>query len=134
MRRDRAGSRGATRGRRLEIPPSRGQSLLGSARSSPAPAEFAPECVERVAEDPSCRPLEPRSVNKMRRAHLRYPHSEMRHALHVRIEVRDVDELGAALVGRLSGRTRLLLEADLVPDQNDLAFLHVRAMDGELGE
>ena len=39
------------------------------------------------------------------------------HALQVRIEVRDVDELGAALVGRLGGRTRLLLEADLGRDQ-----------------
>ncbi len=56
------------------------------------------------------------------------------HALHVRIEVRDVDELGAALVGRLGGRTRLLLEADLGRDQHDLAFLHVRPVDRELGE
>jgi hypothetical protein len=56
------------------------------------------------------------------------------HALHVRIEVHDVDELGATLVGRLGGRTRLLLVADLGPDQNDLAILHVRPMDGELGE
>src|SRR5919197_1504383 len=56
------------------------------------------------------------------------------HALQVRIEVRDVDELGAALVGRLSGCARLLLESDLGPDQHDLAFLHVRTVDGELGE
>jgi len=46
--------------------------------------EFAPECVERFAEDPSCRPLEPRWVNKMRRTHLRYPHSEMRVIAHNR--------------------------------------------------
>src|SRR5436305_7752872 len=56
------------------------------------------------------------------------------HALHVRIEVRDVDELRAALIGRRGGRTRLLLEADLGPDQHDLAFLHVRPVDGQLGE
>jgi hypothetical protein len=55
------------------------------------------------------------------------------HALQVRIEVRNVDELGAAVVRRLSGRTRLLLEADLGLDQHDLAFLHVRSVHGELG-
>src|SRR5205085_11891030 len=44
------------------------------------------------------------------------------------------DELGAALVRRLGGRTRLLLEADLGLDQHDLAFLHVRSVHGELGE
>ena len=55
-------------------------------------------------------------------------------ALDVRIEVLDVDEDRAGLVGRLGDRTRELLLADGRADGHDLARLHVDSAHGEVGE
>ncbi len=55
-------------------------------------------------------------------------------ALDPGVEVVDVDELRAAVVGRRRDRARHLLLADLAVDDHDLAGLDVRTVDGELGE
>ena len=55
-------------------------------------------------------------------------------ALDPGVEVADVDEFRAAVVGRCGDCTRQLLLAELGGDQHDLARLDVRAVNGEIGE
>ena len=55
-------------------------------------------------------------------------------ALDDRIEVGDVDEQRALLVGGVGDRACELFLADRRADRQDLAGLEVHAVDGELGE
>jgi len=54
--------------------------------------------------------------------------------LHMRVEVRHVDELGAAVVGGCGDLARERLVTERGGHQQDLPRLDVRAVDGELGK